>query len=84
MAKKLSKQILHKKIRFGSQNRPELGKPKTDLLKTDRRSVLGLLKTDRFRSRFLAGLYYNATYQRILHDHCIVHETTPSFLMRCD
>jgi hypothetical protein len=39
-----------------TQNRPKSEKPKTDLLKTNHRSVFGLLKTDWFRSRFPARL----------------------------
>jgi hypothetical protein len=52
-AKKTIKNIHAKKSGLNRE------KPKTDLLKTDRRSVLSVLKTDRFqfRSRFPAGLY---------------------------
>jgi hypothetical protein len=60
--KKLSQKIIQKKSGLGSKNRPESGKPKTDLLKTNRRSVFGFLKTDKFwfRSRIPAGIYYIA------------------------
>jgi hypothetical protein len=43
-AKKTFQEKMQKKIGFGSKNRPESGKPKTNYLKTDRRSVFGFLK----------------------------------------